>query len=65
MGFWSHLQRNKISGLEIMPNKTAKLKKQKRLRKNKELKTKGRTKKQYQRWLKKQGDSNVVTSRFR
>jgi len=48
-----------------MPNKTAKLKKQTRLRKNKELKTKGRTRKQYQRWLKKQGDSNVVTKRFR
>ena len=48
-----------------MPNKTAKLRKQTRLRKNKELKSKGRTRKQYQRWLKKQGDSNVVTQRFR
>jgi len=48
-----------------MPNKKAKIRKQARLKKNKELKTKGRTKKQYQRWLKKQGDSNVVTSRFR
>ncbi len=48
-----------------MPNKSAKLRKQQRLKKNKELKTKGRTKKQYQKWLKKQGDKNVVTSRFR
>ena len=36
-----------------------------RLKKNKELKTKGRTKKQYQKWLKKQGDKNVTTQRFR
>tara|TARA_A100001515_G_scaffold20637_2_gene15449 strand:- start:974 stop:1120 length:147 start_codon:yes stop_codon:yes gene_type:complete len=48
-----------------MPNKAAKLRKQTRLRKNKELKSKGRTRKQYQRWLKKQGDSNVVIKRFR
>ena len=48
-----------------MPNKAAKLRKQERLRKNKELKSKGRTRKQYQKWLKKQGDSNVVTQRFR
>ena len=34
-------------------------------KKNKELKTKGRTKKQYQKWLKKQGDKNVTTQRFR
>ena len=44
-----------------MPNKSAKLRKQQRLKKNKELKTKGRTKKQYQKWLKKQGDKNVTT----
>ena len=44
-----------------MPNKAAKIRKQKRLQKNKELKTKGRTKKQYQKWLKKQGEGNGVT----
>lgn len=44
-----------------MPNKAAKLRKQQRLKKNKELKTKGRTKKQYQKWLKKQGEGNGVT----
>ena len=48
-----------------MPSKAAKLRKQTRLKKNKELNEKGRTKKQYQKWLKKQGDKNVVTSRFR
>ena len=35
-----------------MPNKAAKLRKQQRLKKNKELKSKGRAKKQYQKWLK-------------
>ena len=45
-----------------MPNKKAKLKKQQRLKKNKELQKKGRTKKQYQKWLKKQqGEGNGVT----
>ncbi len=45
-----------------MPSKKAKLRKQTRLKKNKELKEKGRTKKQYKKWLKKQqGESNGVT----
>ena len=48
-----------------MPSKAAKLRKQTRLKKNKELNEKGRTKKQYQKWLKKQGDKNVTTQRFR
>ena len=48
-----------------MPSKAAKLRKQTRLKKNKELNEKGRTKKQYQKWLKKQGDKNVTTKRFR
>jgi hypothetical protein len=44
-----------------MPNKSAKLRKQQRLRKNKELKQKGRTANQYKKWLKKQGDNHGVT----
>ena len=44
-----------------MPHNQAKIRKQTRLKKNKELKTKGRTKKQYQKWLKKQGDNHGVT----
>ena len=44
-----------------MPSKAAKLRKQTRLKKNKELNEKGRTKKQYQKWLKKQGDNHGVT----
>ena len=48
-----------------MPNKKAKIRKQTRLKKNKELKTNGRTKKQDHKWLKKQGDKNVTTKRFR
>ena len=44
-----------------MPSKAAKLRKQTRLKKNKELNEKGRTKKQYQKWLKKQGAGNGVT----
>jgi len=37
-----------------MPNKQAKLNKRNRLALNKKLKSEGRTKKQHQRWLKKQ-----------
>tara|TARA_B100000287_G_scaffold429948_1_gene484232 strand:- start:579 stop:728 length:150 start_codon:yes stop_codon:yes gene_type:complete len=49
-----------------MPSKSAKLRKQTRLKKNKELKEKGRTKKQYQKWLKKQqGEGNGVTRKSR
>ena len=48
-----------------MPSKAAKLRKQTRLKKNKELKEKGRTKKQYQKWLKKQGEGNGVTKSSR
>ena len=44
-----------------MPSKAAKLRKQTRLKKNKELNEKGRTKKQYQKWLKTQGEGNGVT----
>jgi len=49
-----------------MPSKKAKLRKQTRLKKNKELNEKGRTKKQYQKWLKKQrGEGNGVTKHGR
>ena len=45
-----------------MPNKAAKVRKQQRLKKNKELQQKGRTRKQYKKWLKKQqGEGNGVT----
>ena len=47
-----------------MPSKAAKLRKQTRLKKNKELKEKGRTKKQYKKWLEKQGEKNGVTKRI-
>ena len=47
-----------------MPNKKAKLKKQQRLKKNKELQKKGRTKKQYQKWLKKQQGENHGVTQF-
>ena len=48
-----------------MPSKAAKLRKQTRLKKNKELNEKGRTTKQYQKWLKKQGEGNGVTKSSR
>ena len=47
-----------------MPSKTAKLRKQTRLKKNKELNEKGRTKKQYKKWLKRQGEKNGGTKRI-
>ena len=48
-----------------MPSKAAKLRKQTRLKKNKELNEKGRTKIQNQNWLKKQGEGIGVTKRRR
>ena len=47
-----------------MPNKAAKVRKQQRLKKNKELQQKGRTRKQYKKWLKKQQGENHGVTQF-
>ena len=44
-----------------MPSKEAKQRKRQRLLKNKELNKKGRTAKQYKRWLAKQEERGVQT----